>query len=182
MKKPAAYRILTVTGTDRPGIIASVTGSLFRLGCNLEDISMTLLGGQFSMMLVVCIPGFRKAARFESEFRKIKTLRFFWTDIKPRAFKNNLLAEKQKYVVTVLGKDHTGIVHKISRVLADQNVNIVDLQSKIIGRGKKRLYSLLMEIEKPKKLSLNQLKNALNKIARLIHVDIAVNSAESVSL
>ena len=48
--------LLTISGKDKPGIIAKVTGILFARGCNLEDVSMTLLEGQFAMMMTVCVP------------------------------------------------------------------------------------------------------------------------------
>ena len=44
--------VLTVIGKDRPGIIAKVTDVLYRTGCNLEDISMTVLEQEFAMMVI----------------------------------------------------------------------------------------------------------------------------------
>jgi glycine cleavage system regulatory protein len=44
---------VTAIGTDRPGIIARVTGVLHEHGGNLEDSSMTILGGHFAIMLLV---------------------------------------------------------------------------------------------------------------------------------
>ena len=44
---------VSVFGRDRPGIIAAVTRVLAAAGCNLEDTSMTILGGHFAMMLVI---------------------------------------------------------------------------------------------------------------------------------
>ena len=44
--------IMTVLGKDRAGIIGKVTGTLFREGCNLEDVSMTILEGEFAMIVV----------------------------------------------------------------------------------------------------------------------------------
>ena len=40
-------------GADRPGIVAAVTGVLYRLGCNLKDCSMTVLSRHFAMMMLV---------------------------------------------------------------------------------------------------------------------------------
>ena len=45
--------VVTVTGTDRPGIIASVSGFLFEQNINIEDISQTVLGEQFAMVMMV---------------------------------------------------------------------------------------------------------------------------------
>lgn len=45
--------VVTVTGTDRRGIIAKVSGFLFDRQVNIEDISQTILGEQFAMIMVV---------------------------------------------------------------------------------------------------------------------------------
>ncbi len=45
--------VVWTLGADRPGIAAAVTGPLLELGGNLEDCSMTILSGQFAMVLVV---------------------------------------------------------------------------------------------------------------------------------
>src|SRR5450759_3244316 len=44
---------VTIISKDRPGIVAVVTEVLFRLGCNIEDSSCTMLGGDFAMILIV---------------------------------------------------------------------------------------------------------------------------------
>lgn len=45
--------VVTVTGTDRRGIIARVSGFLFERDVNIEDISQTVLGEQFAMIMMV---------------------------------------------------------------------------------------------------------------------------------
>ena len=44
---------VTVLGHDRSGIIAQTTSILADLGLNIDDSTMTLLRGQFAMMLIV---------------------------------------------------------------------------------------------------------------------------------
>lgn len=45
--------IMTVTGADRTGIIASVTTALAELNVNIVDVSQTLMSGYFTMILRV---------------------------------------------------------------------------------------------------------------------------------
>lgn len=45
--------VVTVTGSDRRGIIAKVSGFLFEHDVNIEDISQTILGDQFAMIMMV---------------------------------------------------------------------------------------------------------------------------------
>ena len=45
--------VVTVTGSDRRGIIAKVSNFLCERNVNIEDISQTVLGEQFAMIMMV---------------------------------------------------------------------------------------------------------------------------------
>jgi ACT domain-containing protein len=45
--------IITVVGTDKVGIIARVSAFLAERSINIEDISQTILSGNFVMMMMV---------------------------------------------------------------------------------------------------------------------------------
>ena len=47
--------ILTVIGKDKPGIIAKVSALLAEENVNIEDISQTVIQGNFTMIMVVDI-------------------------------------------------------------------------------------------------------------------------------
>ena len=47
--------IITVLSTDREGIIAQVSGMLYEHGVNILDISQTVLGTYFTMVMLVDI-------------------------------------------------------------------------------------------------------------------------------
>lgn len=47
--------ILTVIGQDKPGIIAEVSAMLAARAINIEDISQTILQGNFTMIMLVDI-------------------------------------------------------------------------------------------------------------------------------
>ncbi|MBQ7924116.1 MAG: ACT domain-containing protein [Clostridia bacterium] len=49
--------VVTVTGKDRTGIIAKVSNFLWEKGANIEDISQTILGEYFAMIMIVDISG-----------------------------------------------------------------------------------------------------------------------------
>jgi len=52
MRTPA---ILSVLGEDRVGIVAAVSNVLAQSGANIEDIRQTIIGGIFSMTMLVTI-------------------------------------------------------------------------------------------------------------------------------
>ena len=45
--------IITVLGSDRPGIVAAVTGALADRQANILDISQTILQGIFTMTMLI---------------------------------------------------------------------------------------------------------------------------------
>lgn len=45
--------IITVLGSDRPGIVAAVTGALAERDANILDISQTILQGIFTMTMLI---------------------------------------------------------------------------------------------------------------------------------
>ncbi|MBQ8375029.1 MAG: ACT domain-containing protein [Clostridia bacterium] len=49
--------VVTVTGKDNKGIIAKVSAFLSEKGANIEDISQTILGEYFAMIMIVDISG-----------------------------------------------------------------------------------------------------------------------------
>lgn len=58
--------IITVLGSDRPGIVASVTGALADREANILDISQTILQGIFTMTMLVDLGS-------TAEFSELKT-------------------------------------------------------------------------------------------------------------
>ena len=44
--------VVTVTGKDKKGIIATVSAFLAEKGVNIEDISQTILGEYFAMIMI----------------------------------------------------------------------------------------------------------------------------------
>ena len=78
-------------------------------------------------------------------------------------------------IVTVLGKDKSGIIAKVSNVLADNNVNIEDISQTIVQGNFTML--MLCDLEKAK-LTLQQLKNTLEQVGEQIGVVIHIQNEE----
>ena len=49
--------VVTVTGKDKTGIIAKISSFLSEKGANIEDISQTILGEYFAMIMIVGLSG-----------------------------------------------------------------------------------------------------------------------------
>jgi ACT domain-containing protein len=51
----AIKTVLSVLGKDRKGVVATVATTLYEAGANIDDISQTILGGMFSMTMLVTV-------------------------------------------------------------------------------------------------------------------------------
>ena len=47
--------VLSVLGKDRAGIVATVSGTLYKCGVNIDDIRQTILNDIFTMTMLVTI-------------------------------------------------------------------------------------------------------------------------------
>jgi glycine cleavage system transcriptional repressor len=125
---------VSVFGRDRPGIVAAVTGELAEAGCNLEDTSMTILRGHFAMMLVVSGPAGTGAADLEAGLAPVAGR--LELQISVRAVTDEVTAAGGggvRYAAAVYGADRPGLVARVSGALAARQVNIVDLQTRVVG-------------------------------------------------
>ena len=74
-------------------------------------------------------------------------------------------------IVTVIGKDKSGIIASVSGVLASQNVNIEDISQTIVQNN----FTMIMLCDlSSAKLSLKELAVELNKLGLKIGVSIHV--------
>ena len=69
MQTPA---ILSVLGEDRVGIVAAVSKALAQAHANIEDIRQTIIGGIFSMTMLVTID--EEATTFDSIQTSLATI------------------------------------------------------------------------------------------------------------
>ena len=71
MKK--TFMILSAVGKDRPGIVDEVSAFLFDRGANIEDSRMSLMGGQFVIMMLFSGPS-EYIAAIKNEVIQLKNI------------------------------------------------------------------------------------------------------------
>jgi len=169
--------IMTAFGNDRPGIVADVTRLLFENGCNLEDNSMTLLADEFTLILLFSSAESGIEERLLQECRRLerdKGISAFIRPLKDR--QDSTMADSFPCILHVEGLDQAGIVYKVSQYLADNRVNIIDLNSKVRESPESgtAIYLMDIDVRVPNHLSLDQLEAGLTAVADELHVDITL--------
>ncbi|HEX7165847.1 MAG TPA: ACT domain-containing protein [Acidimicrobiales bacterium] len=155
---------ITAIGIDRPGIVAAVTRVLLDHGCNLEDTAMSILRGQFAMVLVVDAPAGTDAAALEAALGSETAELDLTASVRElHASAATATAEGSRWTVVVYGPDHPGIVHLVAARLAAANVNILDVTTRVTEGSATAgsLYSMVMEVLLPPGLEPDAVEAAL---------------------
>jgi glycine cleavage system transcriptional repressor len=127
---------LSAIGSDRPGIVSALSGALADLGCNLEDSTMTILRGQFAVLLVVAAPDgshiepiATRLAQVAADLDLILSVNEITEPQGPSDGAPAGADEPEPWTVSLYGADRIGIVHQVSAALAEGRGNIVDLST-----------------------------------------------------
>ena len=170
--------VITAVGDDRPGIVAAFTGALLSLDANLEDTAMTLLEGQFAMVLVIALPT-GDAHDVRDALGAVAEKFALMVDVRESGPQGSATAGRQ-CALTVYGADHPGIVHRVTAVLADLGVNVVDLSTRVIGRDNATpVYAMLLDLCVPDALADDALRTELDCVAGELGVDCTLRAVDA---
>jgi predicted amino acid-binding ACT domain protein len=152
--------VLDVMSNDHPGIVAAVTTAVESLGGNIDSCSQTVLGGYFTLIMIVSVPEPIEPERLaervrqgESQFQVIARRALPSPDHLPREISD-------KFVITAFGKDQPGIVRRFSQYLAGKDINIVDLY----GDRKGDEFVLIGQLEVPVRWDIRMLQTDLEQM------------------
>jgi len=178
------YFLLTAFGKDRPGIVAGVSRVLVDLKGNIEDASMTRLGGEFTMMLVTSLPSGMTVAKLDKALRPLQKKLGLEVTPKniPAAAARQTKSDAPKFLISVYGADRSGIVHAITDALAKRKVSVTDLQTKVIGSSTKPVYVMLLEVDVPASVDLDDLRSELDRLHQDLKVEISLQDIEAIAL
>ena len=169
------WYMLTLIGKDRPGIVAHITSALYEGNCNLGETTMMRLGGNFSMMMMVQFDGNTHALHevIDNEAQSLD-LHLHVDQIDGRLH-DHLQPDVR---ISVYGADRAGIVAKVTGVLAEAGLHILDLESDVAGTADKPVY--IMHIEGHAGEGIPALESALEIVkkegidASLVEIDTLI--------
>ena len=79
-----------------------------------------------------------------------------------------------KAILTVLGNDQVGIIAKVSNLLAEKNINILDVSQTIMEDN----FVMMMAVMLPKEIDFQQLAAELTKLGESIGVEVNLRNAK----
>lgn len=165
--------LITMTGPDRPGIIAEVTDRIAEGGARIRDIEQTVTHTLLSLSVIIDFP-----TATSSQRPLIKDLLFLAKELgleldfqvlSEGAYRRR--SSRHSHVVTLLGSQIEALaLARVSRSLAAGGANIERISK--LTRGNLRCVELL--ISAPESLDTREMKRRLLHIGSGLGVDIAM--------
>lgn len=155
--------VLNVMSDDHPGIVAAVTAAVESLGGNIDACSQTVLGGYFTLIMIVSLPEeivpqrlAERVGSAESSGSPYQVL------VRPAPAPENDLSKEpsDRFVISAFGRDQPGIVRRFSEYLAGKDINIVDLY----GDRKEEEFVLIGQVEIPARWDIRMLQADLEQM------------------
>ena len=163
--------VLTIMADDQPGIVQSVSTVLHKHGGSWTQSSMSSLAGQFAGILLVSLPGEHSiACQQELHGLESQGLRV----VAHISDKTDETEKTSEYILNLVGNDRPGIVHDITAILANHNVNVRDLETVVeaASMGGAELFRAKAELLVPASTDIDVLANELEDLANDLMVDI----------
>ena len=173
--------LLTVSGEDRPGIVRDVAQALEHLNANIEDSSMTLLRGRFTMMLIVRLNEQTSIGEFRAALAELEQRTRL--SVQSQAISNEeaeARAADPDHVITVHGADRVGIVYAVANTLAEMDISIIDVSTRAQDSAQARVYMMALEVSAGEHGI--QMRQGLAKTAKALGVDIDIHEMDEAIL
>jgi glycine cleavage system regulatory protein len=167
--------VLTLIGTDRPGLVEAVAGIVAAHGGNWLESRMTHLAGKFAGILRAELPPEKVDAALAAlaalEARGLKVV----AETAPRAAASAPgEAPARTMDLDLLGLDRPGIVREISQLLAANGVNVEELVTDrhSAPMSGEMLFEARAHVQIPGTTNVSVLRAALERVASDLMVEI----------
>ncbi|HBT96313.1 MAG TPA: hypothetical protein DEB25_00995 [Desulfobulbaceae bacterium] len=126
MKKQMVLSVLT---RDRPGVIADITGAIFRLDGDLADLKQSVLSGYLTMILVANFPAGVTKDELTAAIATSENATDFQVSVKELAapLASDPPLPKETFIMTVQAANRSGLVYQVSHFCCERGINILDL-------------------------------------------------------
>lgn len=145
--------LLTVHTLDRRGIIAGLGEIMESAGARLLELSQTVVRDYFTIIVIVALPPDRDTGALVEQLRGVLS-EGAAVNLLPYRTGRPPVPEGDRYVLTALGTDSSGVVYSISSLIAGRGGNFVDLDCRVVDAQ----IRLVAEIELPPTVALDQLQ------------------------
>jgi glycine cleavage system regulatory protein len=163
--------VLSVVSDDRPGIIEALSELLADHDGNWTESSMLSLAGKFAGILLASVPEnqvdafIENLGRLEQQGMQV---------VAQRSTASAPVKVEREFILDLVGQDHPGIVHDITRILAGHNINVLELEThcQSASMSGENLFLAHARLMVPEDTSLEDFQDEMEELANELMVDI----------
>jgi glycine cleavage system transcriptional repressor len=175
---------LSAIGGDRPGIVADLAELIYECDCNLEDSSMTILGSEFAVLLLLTGEATGVAEHLSAACKRLeweKRLTVFFRPLEGAPVPFGARHHAQRFELQAVGVDKAGIVARVARCLAAREINIFEMrtQSRPEPGSGSPIYTMQIQMDVPGDTDIAALRRDVDRLAGELNIDITLVSRES---
>ena len=151
--------MISALGRDQPGIVDGLSRVILDCQCNIVDSRMSVLGGEFAVVLLVSAPSAQKIEALKAELQHHqKTLGL--TIISKETVAQAACPDQISYDISAVAIDHPGIVHQLARFFSRKGINIETLGTDRYAAGHTGtpMFSIRMQINVPPDVKIAELR------------------------
>lgn len=168
--------MITAVGSDRPGLVDEISSFLAARNINIEDSRMSVLGGEFAVILLAAgVAGFdaKLAADIPSLEKKTGLSIQMKQTTSPQERK---IKPSIPHRLTATSMDHPGIVHEITRMLHNRAINIESMETRVVNAplSGAPIFKMKCVINIPFELKLSTVRKELEKLGERMDIDIEI--------
>ena len=171
--------VITALGDDRPGIVDELSKALFKHNLNIEDSRMSVLGGEFAVLLLVGGPE-QSIDEFITDVTSLEESLNMKIMVKLTRSESKQPASVA-YTVKVVAIDNPGIVHNLASFFSNRQINIVDLNTERYSAAHTAtpMFAVNMTINVPAGVPFGQLREEFIGMCDELNLDASMSSVDS---
>jgi glycine cleavage system transcriptional repressor len=171
--------VIAAVGRDRPGLVDALSGWIMDSGCNIADSRMTVLGGEFAVLLLV-EGKWNSLAKLEDQREQLQTALGMNISLKrtePKPPGGAFLP----YAVDVVALDHPGIVHSLASFFSQRSINIQDLATACYAAAHTgtQMFSVHMTLDVPADTHIAGLREEFLDFCDHLNLDAVIEPVKS---
>lgn len=172
------YLVVTAVGNDHPGIVDRLSMAIVDNGCNIMDSRMTVLGGEFAVLLLVA-GKWNALAKLENALGTLKDELNLYLQTK-RTEASHYPDSLLPYHVEVIAIDHPGIVYQIASFFSAREINIRELvtNSYPAPHTGTHMFSLDMTVDIPADIRISNLREDFLEFCDDLNMDAVLEPAK----
>lgn len=163
--------VLSVLGTDRPGIVKDISKSILDCGGNIEESRMTSLGAEFAVLMLIS-GNWHTPTKLEKALDQLSKEHNLSINLKKTGARNDH-EDCIPYGVDVICLDQAGIVFNLSEFFASRDIEISDLVTRRYAAPHTGapMFSVQMTVSIPAAAPIGQLRDDFHDLCEQLNLD-----------